>query len=83
MAIWKAKIVSKGNLDTNGVFEVTFNILRPNGQVLVIGGTTLERRASGLPTTIMTNIQQEVTRIAQEVIESTRLQVGDEISVEV
>lgn len=83
MAIWKAKITGKTNLDANGTFEVTFNIVRPNGQLLVLSGTTVERRTSGLPTTITTNITQEVTRIAQEVTEATRLQVGDEISVDV
>jgi hypothetical protein len=83
MATWKAKIVGKTNLDSNGTFEVTFNVIRPNGQILVLNGVTIERRASGLPTTIVSNITQEVTRIAQEVIESTRLQIGDEISVDV
>lgn len=83
MAIWKAKITGKTNLDANGMFEVTYNIVKPNGQLLVLGGTPVERRTSGLPTTITTNIQQDVTRIAQEVVESTRLQVGDEISVDV
>jgi hypothetical protein len=83
MATWKARITEKTNLDASGMFEVAFNILRPTGQVLILNGITVERRTSGLPTTITTNIKQEVTRIAQEVVESTRLQVGDLIDVEV
>ena len=83
MATWKARITEKTNLDANGMFEVLYNIVRPSGQLLVLSGTAVERRASGMPTTITANIMQDVTRIAQEVAEATRLQIGDEISVEV
>ena len=83
MAIWKARITAKTNLDMNGRQDVAFIIIRPNGQVVVIDGQQIMLRASGSPTTIRGNVTQEATRFINELIEELRLKIGDEIDFEI
>ena len=83
MATWKARITEKTNLDTTGRHEVTFIIIRPNGQVVTIDGQPITRRAVGNPTDIRNNIQQEATRFIQQLIEDANIRIGDEVSFDI
>ena len=83
MAIWKARITAKTNLDMNGRQDVAFIIIRPNGQVVVIDGQPITLRAGGNPTNIRGNVTQEASRFIGELIEEVRLKIGDEIDFEV
>ena len=83
MAIWKARITERTNLDSNARQDVAFIVIRPNGQIVVIDGKPITLRASGNPTNIRGNIQQEAIRYIQELIEDARLKIGDEVSFEV
>lgn len=83
MAIWKAKVIEVSNIDTSLRQEVKFNIIRPNGQTVIIGGQTIVLTAHGNPSNIRARVAEVLEQFIRELAQANSLQVNDEVSVDI
>lgn len=83
MATWKAKIIEVSNIDTSLRQEVKFNIVRPNGQTVIIGGQTITLTAHGNPSNIRARVAEIAEQFVRELAQAASLQINDEVSFEV
>lgn len=83
MAIWKARVIEVSNIDTSLRQEVKFHIVRPNNQLLVIGGQTIVLNAHGNPSNIRARVSEVLEQFVRELAQAASLQVNDEVSVDI
>lgn len=79
MAIWKARITEVSAIDNSARQDVAFNIVRPNGQIVQIGGSPVVLRTTGNPTNIRQHIGTVATDFIRELIEAANLKIADEV----
>lgn len=83
MAIWKARVIEVTPIDVSLRQEVKFNIVRPNGQTVAIGGQTITLTAHGNPSNIRARVSEVLEQFVRELAQANSLQVNDEVSVDI
>lgn len=82
MATWKLKYTEVSSMDIGLRVEVKFNILRPNGNTLTVGGQTVTLSATGNPLNIKDRSIVVASDYLRELAASLLVTVGQEVPFE-
>jgi hypothetical protein len=82
MATWKVKYTEVSVIDNSLRVDVKFNILRPNGNILTVGGQTVTLLATGNPLNIKARSVEVATDYLRELAASLLVTVGSEVPFE-
>lgn len=82
MATWKVKYTEVSNMDIGLRVEVKFNILRPNGNILTVGGQVVTLSATGNPLNIKDRSIVIASDYLRELAASLLVTVGQEVPFE-
>lgn len=82
MATWKVKYTEVSSMDIGLRVEVKFNILRPNGNILTVGGQTVTLSATGNPLNIKDRSIVIASDYLRELAASLLVTVGQEVPFE-